>query len=395
MNNDHTTTSERTCDSCGYSLAGLLMDSKCPECGHTAPPKNNSIRDATMSAQAPSSYIRWVRYGFLMCMLSIMGGLSGPIIFSAGSQSTSMFFPIALTIFVLASGCWTAGVWMITKKRTGIGTVTPDKVLDSALMIRTIRLVSFAWPCWISLIVSAAMMARIAAAGGTPLGSPMVYNILIAAAGMIAWIGLIPVSVYFAEMAYWASDDRLANRLRATAWVMVVFGIATVVSNLVARSTLPIAAPARIVQAWASIFSFGATVVLFYSIFRMTTLLNWVLSHQKLSAQRYDRINARIESDLDRRGEIATPTSCDQCGYNLQGLPKDGRCPECGNTFGSPQLFPIRDPASDTPTHDQAEIGVEKSTHGKVTHPRPLGIPLEDIGNHEIEDGDSIPLADE
>ena len=395
MNNQHTAKPERNCDSCDYSLAGLPMDSKCPECGHTPSTRSTTIRDATMSVQAPPKYIRWIRYGFVLCMISIMGGLAGPIIFRMGTGTTSMLFPVALTIFVLASGCWTAGIWMITRNRTGLGTITPDTVLDNVNLVRVIRLLSFAWPTWISLIVTASMSANIAANGGTAIASPMTFSILIAAVAMVAWIGLIPVSVYFAEMSYWASDDRLASRLRATTLVMVVFGIATAVSKLLMLTNLPLATPAASVYGWSVILSFGATLVLFYSIFRMTMLLNWVLSHQILSSERYDRINARIDNDLNRKGAHSSETACEHCGYNLKGLPKDGRCPECGELSQSPLLFPIRDPANDAPKHDGTALGVEESTHGKVTHPRPLGIPLEDVPDREIEGGDSIPLADE
>lgn len=36
----------------------------------------------------------------------------------------------------------------------------------------------------------------------------------------------------------------------------------------------------------------------------------------------------------DLTGQVLTDTPCRQCSYNLRGLPKDGRCPECGTPIG-------------------------------------------------------------
>ncbi|MBL4809567.1 MAG: hypothetical protein JKY43_05870 [Phycisphaerales bacterium] len=346
-----------------------------------------------MSFQAPSKYVKWLRYGFQLCMLSILGGLASPII-GIASGNTSMFLLLALALFVLASWCWPAGVWMITRSRKNIGQVAHDTTLDNTTLVLFIRMLSIAWPCWIMLIVFGLMSGTIGAPAGTGTRIALAYNILVATVGLIAWIGLIPACIYFAELAYWAADQWLANRLRSTAWVMTVFGTLMIVTKLLTMTSLPIAQPSKIVNLWTSIFCFLATVVLFYSMFKMSILLTWVLNHQNISADKHKRIAARIENQMAQGSKIPTATPCQECDYDLKGLPHKGNCPECGSAYGDPLLFPIRDPANDQPKHDGTALGIEESTHGKFTHSRPLGAPLEDIGQHEIEDGEAIPLAD-
>jgi hypothetical protein len=48
---------------------------------------------------------------------------------------------------------------------------------------------------------------------------------------------------------------------------------------------------------------------------------------------------------FDEAGVIVVDTSCRRCGYNLRGLHRDGRCPECGTAMapaatGSPSATP-------------------------------------------------------
>ena len=411
MNFQHGAISEQSCDACGYSLHGLPVGAKCPECGHGSGAKSTPVRDTTMSAQAPGRYIKWIRVGFLLCMLSTIGGLSGPILARlAASGNTKTYFPIAMTAFVLASVCWTIGLWMITRNRIGLGTITRDSVLDSSALRTTIRLVAFAWPCWIILVVMGARMYGTIGAGGSPLP----YNILVATLGLVSWIGLVPVSIYFAGLAHWAPDERTAGQLRGVAWFLMVFGVITVISSLLASSSLSISYPAKITLAWGVVLTSLTTMFFFYAMFKVTLVLNWALSHQRISADKYTRLNARIAQEHGTG--FSTPTGaaagataatssarkpCMECGYDLKGLKLEGICPECGVEYGGTLLFSVRDPAKDTPRHDATPLDVAESTHADVRHSRPLGIPLEDAPdpadfNLDDELGDElgdIPLA--
>ena len=395
MSFENDTIPDQVCVHCGYSLQGLPAGSKCPECGQSSQArKKSNIRQATMSFQASPKYVKWVRTGFLLCLVSILGGLGMPILaMAAGSKS--MLFPIALVLFVGASACWTGGVWMVTRPRKGIGEVTHDNTLDNPVIIKAARVLSFAWPTWILLTAWGLVTGTLGAAAGGAGGTALMFSVLIALVGLGSWISLIPACIYFGEMAHWAADERLANRLRGTAWVMVVFGSIMIISKLLTKTSLPIASPAKIVNVWMTAFIFIATVVLFYSIFRMTILMDWVLSHQRKSADKHARLAARVANQMNSQGTISSKTACEYCGYNLEGLAFNGNCPECGERYGQGTIFPIRDPAKDIPKHDGSTIGIEDSTHSTIKHTRPLGLPLEDLPDREIEGGDSIPLADE
>lgn len=395
MSFEHGTITDQKCDECGYTLSGLPLGSKCPECGHASGAKEGKVFQTTMSYQAPSFYIRWVRYGFLFCMISLIGGLAGPFVvgFAAGKNA---WFPVALSFFIGASFCWTLGVWMITRKREKTDGLLHDAVLDNTKLVQTIRLIALAWPTWILLVVGTMMFFTAGPAGNITGAVPVYYSSIIAAVGLIAWIGLIPVCVYFAELAYWAADDKLASRLRGTAWVMMVFGVVAVCSKLVSMLPIGLSNPAKFVHVWSTIFSIGATIVLFYSMFRMSILLNWVISHQRISANKHARLAARIEHQMNHQGKVSKADPCAQCGYDLKGLPYSGNCPECGSAYGDASPVIIRDPANDKPRHDETPIHVEESTGGTITHRPHLEDPIPDAHDIALDDGTgSIPLADE
>lgn len=356
-----------------------------------------------MSGQAPAWYVKRLRLGFYLCMLSIFAAIGGPAIVGYAASSGTMFYPISVALLFAISFCWTAGVWLITRPRKGIGTVLPDTVLDNAILVKAIRIMSFAWPIWIIFSVTrglSIMNTTGIAANIVGTANPMFFNILTATVGLIAWASLIPSCIYFAELSYWASDDRLVGRLRGTAWVMMVSGTTAIICKLLILTNFPIAQPARFVNIWATILSTLATIYLFYCMFRMSMLLNWVLSHQRRSANKHARISARIQNQMS--GSNAENISCEDCGYNLKGLPVAGNCPECGTTYGDSTLHAIRDPARDVPRQPQTAIDVAESTHGHIKHSRTIGTPLEDgptppppNPNHPPDEDGGIPLVGE
>ncbi len=410
MNFEQGVISGRICGSCEYSLEGLPVGSLCPECGQSTECVGSvgsggggGVYDSTMSVQAPTAFVQWIRNGFLLCMLSVLGGLGGVVMVTASEAGGGggVWLPVGQMMLVVFSFCWSGGVWMITRSRGSLQIPVVDPVLDHKKLRTVIRFSSFAWPCWVGLVVGESLMAAGAVGGG--VGS-MLWTGLVTLVGIIAWTALIPACVYFAELAYWASSASIANRLRSVALVMAVFGVVTLVARLLAVSGLPVADFAKIVSIWTLVFSFLATAVFLLTVIQLRSVLSWLIGHQKLQAGRYARIAERVEKQLKDRSMIAVTSPCEGCGYDLEGLAVAGVCPECGKGYGGGggagmMNFPVRDPALDGVRHDETPIDVaEKPSGGIVTHRRTLGMPLEDVGDgaeDEIGGDDEIRLADD
>ena len=58
----------------------------------------------------------------------------------------------------------------------------------------------------------------------------------------------------------------------------------------------------------------------------------------------FERASALLSEHMDR----PTPTHCENCGYDLTGLPEP-RCPECGQAFHRPAPRPEPGPAWECP----------------------------------------------
>lgn len=377
--NAHITT-DRECDHCGYNLKGLAMGSKCPECGH--PIRRMSAKTSgTMSDEAPTRFVRTLRLGFALASAAIIG----TVVLS--------FSPWNLG--VITTGFWVGGIWLITSKRPGQGTIRPDKVLDSDRTRMGIRLASLAWPAY--TLLSMALLALVSANTGSAF-LVIMLTVLLVGAGIVAWGSLIPTSVYMAEIAYWAAHDNLADRLRGTAWVMAVFGTITA---LLAGLGMGLGMPAALfisVPAWLVIFI--AIIVFGFTVIQMATVMHWVIKHQHMAAGSFDRVRARIERETAAPGRVANNLVCQTCGYDLNGLPHGGDCPECGASYADLTPMPVRDPAKTPSYHDNSDLELADGPNKGVFFndqldasgkPKATGVPY--TPRTEVPDEGDIPLA--
>ncbi len=351
---------DRECDHCGYNLKGLPMGGKCPECG--TPVRRKSARTSgTMSDEAPTRFVKKLRTGD-----------------------------------IFAAFMWIAGIYFITLERPGRGSIRPDRVLDDNRLRLAIRLLNLAWPA--SAITGAALAALQNSTTGGPAFVVGTLAVLQAIIGVVAWLGMIPTSIYLAELAYWSSNDNLAHRMRGAAWILAVVGTLTAVMTgfglLLNSPTL------LFIAVFPSILIFLTIVVYNFTFLQMTHVMHWVINHQRLAAGSFERVEERRKREEKYRGRIVDDTYCDECGYNLVGLEQGGTCPECGHSFAGQSPMAVRDPARTASYHDNSDLEVAQGENKGVYFndqldaygkPKAAGVPYTPAT--EVPDDGEIPLA--
>ncbi|MDF1808730.1 MAG: hypothetical protein P1U42_03450 [Phycisphaerales bacterium] len=373
----------RECDRCGYNLQGLPIGGKCPECG-TSIRRRVLKSSGTMSGEAPTRFVHKLKFGFILATIGIIGSI--------------ILAPMGLLF--IGSLFWLAGVYLTTLPRPDRENIVPDKTLDNDRYRLIVRLMNACWP-----IYGLAIYASIAIASPTAPPSMLIsvpIAIIRVLSGTIAWIGLIPTCVYFAELGYWASHDNLAYRLRSTAWAMAVFGVISVLLSGIAAMNIAPSAAAAFVNGYTSFLSTIAVAVFFFTVIQLTSVMRWVIKHQVLSSGSADRVKERIEREINTPGIIVTGLACQFCKFNLDGLPHGGSCPNCGESYADLTPLPVLDPAKMNQNRNEEEIEVTDGDNRGIYFneeldalgkPKAGGTPF--VPKVDIPDEGDIPLSDD
>ncbi|MEZ6318377.1 MAG: hypothetical protein R3B49_06435 [Phycisphaerales bacterium] len=330
-------TDDRECPNCGYNLRGLKRGGKCPECGRAIGGRRKG-RLLDNIVHAPPSYLRTLRLGLVLMSLGVLTSL----------------LPIVPAVL------WACGVWIAMTKRPLTSTTYPDAILDSHPLRTVIR---------ISQVIPIAGTGLVLLGSVAPAGwGQNVLWILGGVAMLVGAAGFVPLGVYLSALADWASHDALAGRLKATTWTIAFFGI-------LGACTLAI-----------PVFWFLGIVILIVLIIAFVAMVLWVLMltnvvHWAIRNQSYaEGSAARVAEKIAKRHAEPNKVhdlSCARCGYDLEGLPLGGTCPECGESYADATSIPIREVPKRRPA-DEAPIPLsDDETPGSksIRHSRGLGEP--------------------
>lgn len=376
-----TIVTDRECDHCGYNLKGLSPGGKCPECGK--PIRGRSSKTSGfMSDEAPTRFVRVLRLGFTTTSLALLLALAGVFVGVLG--------PL---VHIVAALLWAGGIYIITLPRPGRGEIRPDKVLDNERLRLIIRLLNLVWPA-VALVSGVLLMAQ--GIGGFVVSSLTVLRGLLF---IVAWVSMIPTSIYLAELAYWSSNDSLASRMRGAAWILAVVG--TINALVTGTGILTGNGVLKFIGIFPSIILFATVVVYAFTFIQMMGVMKWVINHQELTAGSYERKEQRRKQQERYRGRIVDDIYCEECGYNLIGLEPGGKCPECGTPFAHPAGYVLRDPATTPSYHDNTPIEIDEWGENKGVYfndqldaggkPKIGGVPYTPAV--EVPDEGAIPLS--
>lgn len=336
----------RPCRKCGYDLKGLRVGGKCPECGEPIRARKKSFgpREGTMS-DAPPAYVKRVGLGFTLMSVGIILSLLGVPI--------GCFVPYGLLgAILLGSLFWIAGGWIITGPRPAEFREVHNPIMDNPRWRTGVRVAAAMWPGFL-LLTGLAIATQSMGVLGT------VLLILAGIIGLLSLAGMIPISIYIAEIEFWMSDDTGGWQLRGAAWVLLVFGAAFLIASVTFK----------FVAVLCGVVLFATAAVLARHIIGCASRARWILRYQDQNEGRVERITERLRDRSERGGTVAGSMPCPECGYELRGLPHGGNCPECGHSYAHLTPMPIRDPAK-SPRRDDSPIAIDDTGPTQTIRPR-------------------------
>lgn len=283
-----------TCKKCGYDLTGVAQGKPCPECGFGAEkPGFRSSGSGDNLTDAPAWYLRLMAGATSMAALGMVSmviiGFTQDITLSANN----------VLIYAGAVLLWFVGIVLCTWKRPIGPKTVRDVTLDSA------------WARWVVVgaqslhLVALALAFSVASSGAAPgSGLLIAYEII----DVVAFLGLVPVSIYLSSIAGWASDDALEGRLRFVAWGIALPAILIpVINGLVSLS--PVLGLLWLGGLVLYAVSVIALLVLGVGMIQLAVMSNWAISNAAAAAARDQRIAERREREAKQAADRIDQTT--------------------------------------------------------------------------------------
>ncbi|MGD9790730.1 MAG: hypothetical protein AB7Q00_11960 [Phycisphaerales bacterium] len=317
-----TNQSHRGCSSCGYDLFGLPIGKPCPECG--APPPSSAegtVRDGIM--RATDTYLRRIRDGAVTMAMSII--LNAALTFAFFLADERM---VVFGARVSLTSMWAFGVLAISSKRTLETTTAKDPIDHRVAMIAR-------WSQWLFPMSYGLQMLD---ESGTSTGIDVAAGLL--KLGGLA--GVFAVGLLVGQICDWAQDTALGFRARVASFI-VGGGLTLSVVLVLAGHVVPAFAQGifAFIGSASALCFFIAGLVFAWSMLQFAKMATWAVQNKDVRNERDRQLRERAERE--RRSHeaskslkndpltISKDTPCTNCGYNLIGLRRTARCPECGN----------------------------------------------------------------
>lgn len=289
--------SERSCIGCGYCLKGLRTDGNCPECGLPIKGRKQTPRYTDQLVHAPMVWLEIFSAGTLVMFLAGAGGLV-MIVTLLFAQSKAI-----VLVFGCITAAWTVGVWLSTRPRPVMPTMTVNVEQEWRGLRIAARISQCFWPLTVMLAMFSIWVYN------TTLSTTALY-LAIACTGVSAIVavgGLAPTCAFLAHMADWAEDSSLAQSLRGCAWTIGFCGLVIALAVLNGYTGILGGFMGGLLAVCIIAMVFMPPGYFLFCLFRLQSMARWAVWNHVAAEAKLDRFKSRAEAAARRAGKGTSP----------------------------------------------------------------------------------------